>query len=247
MTTWADNPTPWPLQVALGYIPDLALVNKSGRNSDIDTATVPEDVWEVGGVYTGFPLGAPETLNWVSTSDSDTGTVRWIGLKSATSQTYEQGSVVLNGLTPVNSSDTWYRVHTAFYDTGDSTTFNVGTITCKHTTTTANVFLSIVPGRSQSNMAAITVPFNRRGIITQAVCSILGTPIASVTGNLWVRENGRSPRLRVPFEASTNQTSNLVIEDGLVFPALTDIIPRIITASANNSDVGFSYSIYFIK
>lgn len=246
MAIFAGDPIPWPFDVVTGAVPTVSLVNKTGRNSDVDIATVPEDVWEVGGTYTGFPLGAPETLNWVSTSASDTGTVRWLGLKSNTSETYEMGSVVLNGTTPVNSSDTWYRVHTAWYDTGSPTTFNIGTITCKHTTTTANVFLSIVAGRSQSNMAGITVPYNRTGIITKASCYILGTPSAEVVGNFWLRENGRSPRLRIPFEASTGASSSLDFESGLALPALTDIMPRIVSSIANNTDVVFSYGIYFI-
>jgi hypothetical protein len=34
-----------------GSIPDRFTVNKFGKNPDVDTATVPEDLWEVGGVY----------------------------------------------------------------------------------------------------------------------------------------------------------------------------------------------------
>lgn len=45
-------------------------VNKFGRNFDIDTATLPEDIWDVGGVH--VPITAAQTLTVTSANANDT-------------------------------------------------------------------------------------------------------------------------------------------------------------------------------
>ena len=47
--------------ISLGLVPGVSHINKFGRNSLIDAATVPEDIWDVGGVY--VPPTAPRIHN----------------------------------------------------------------------------------------------------------------------------------------------------------------------------------------
>lgn len=60
------------LMIALGAIEGYTHLRKFGRNTEIDTATDPEDVWGGGGLYTGFPTGAADTVDIVSASADDT-------------------------------------------------------------------------------------------------------------------------------------------------------------------------------
>jgi len=57
------------LSVALGLIPNAAINNKFGKNSDIDIGSVPEDIWSGGGLY-NF-LSAPTTLFIASENTND--------------------------------------------------------------------------------------------------------------------------------------------------------------------------------
>lgn len=61
------------LEVAKGGVPGHSHINKFGRNSDIDTDTDPEDVWDGGSLW--VPPTAARIHDITSTSASDAGTV----------------------------------------------------------------------------------------------------------------------------------------------------------------------------
>lgn len=59
-------------------VPDKFTVNKFGRNQDVDTATVPEDIWEIGGAY---PFQSANQEIEVVVAAGDVGkTIRWQGM-----------------------------------------------------------------------------------------------------------------------------------------------------------------------
>jgi hypothetical protein len=240
------------LEIGRGRLTGIAKSNKSGRNGDIDTATVPEWIWENGGVYTGFPDGDAETLRIVSTDENDaasgTGarTVTVTGLDE--NWLIQSETLTLNGVTPVTGSLLFRRVHTASVQTSGSTNtaYNIGTITVSHSTTTANVFLTIQPGRNQSNAAVYTVPDGKIGIKLNLRVEVDRGNASTISGFVYVREFGKSPRLRRPFTASS--TSNYYEEPygGLTYPAKTDIGIVVTACSANNTAVNASFDIILI-
>lgn len=59
------------LMLASGKVSGHSVVNKFGRNSDIDTGTAPEDIWDGGGLYN--PPTTNRTHQIASTSVEDTG------------------------------------------------------------------------------------------------------------------------------------------------------------------------------
>lgn len=233
--------------IAEGFYNGRYIVAKFGRNPDIDTGSVPEDVHFLGGTYTGFPTGAAEELQIVSTNAGDTGTVTFAYLASFTATAWQNATVTLNGTTPVNTGITAVRCHTANYNAGSGTSFNLGDITIRHRTTTSNVFVVIPTGRSQSNNSAYTIPFGSRGFIKRFVVrENSGTASTFVEGALWLREFNKSPRLRRAFAASTSAPFEEVIYGGIELPALTDIHVRILSASANNLSVVAGYDIIVV-
>jgi len=235
------------IAISRGLFEGYSIVQKFGRNGDIDTASVPEDIWNGGGAYAGFPTGAPEEFQVFSSSASDTGVLTFTYLPTTTSTAYVTATVTLNGTTPVNTGVTGYRMHTAQYNNGAATTFNVGTITVRHRTTTANIFCVMPIGRSQTNVAAYTVPFGYTAYIKRLFCRVIGATTGTVDGAVWVRVAGMSPRLRRPFTAATADAFEETPYGGIAISAQSDIQVRISSASANNLDVIAGYDIILIK
>jgi hypothetical protein len=240
------RPTISTLEVASGRFLGIDIVSKFGKNSDVDTGSVPEDIWGNGGTYTGFPTGSPETLECFSSSASDTGVLTISGLKTSSSTAIESESVTLNGTTPVTTVNTWYRAHTARYSSGSETGLNVGLITIRHSTTTANVFLLIDIGTSQSYSTGFTVPAGKTGYITQVLGSLQGSTSGVVDLALWVRTFGSSPRIRRPFTISQNAPIVYNIAASIICTEKSDIVIRATSASTQNLSVLAGYDIYLV-
>lgn len=79
------NDAPWTQRVAEGRVTGYSHVNKFGLNTDIDTATVPETIWDGGGLYVE-PTQA-RLHNVVSTSTEDAGSVVSSGTATGGSKT----------------------------------------------------------------------------------------------------------------------------------------------------------------
>lgn len=235
------------LLISLGLFSGYSIVNKFWWNSDIDTWTVPEDVWNGWGVYTWFPTGSPEEFQVFSSNVWDTWTLTFTYLASSTATAYQTASVTLNWTTHVNTWVTGWRVHTAQYSSGSSTTFNLWEITLRHRTTTANVFCKMPIGRSQTNACAYTVPAWYTAKIERLFCSVLGATTAQCNWELWVRTLNGSPRLRRPFSASTWQKFEEHPYGWITITAGSDITVRISEVSANNTDVIAWFDLILIK
>lgn len=239
---------PADIELVAGRFQGFYTVNKYGRNLDIDTATVPEDIWDGGGVYTGFPVGAAAACSAVSTSGADTGTLIVTGLKTETSSLYTTEEFVLTGLTPV-SIGSWWRINMAAYNNSSATGFNAGDISIYRTATPANIFVVMQTGVSETAIAATTVPYGFKGYLRKLYCEVSKSgPTSVIDGGIWVREYGNSPRLTRLFTASSSIDAHVFEPATAVeFPERTDIVVRITACSANNTIVFAGFDIIFVK
>lgn len=235
-----------------------SIVNKAGINTDIDTGSIPEDIWDVGGTYTGFPNTSGETISVLSSSATDTNgnasgawTVRITGLDADYNTQSE--TFTLNGTTPVTGALTFTRVHTAQVVTSgtSNSVFNVGTITVRHTTTTANVFLSIRPGTNQSNCSAYTIPAGYTAFMRTITTNILSASATTAAADysIWTQSalKTNAPRLRRPSATYYGGETVDVIYGGLIFTEKTDMILRVTNVSANNTSITGGYDLILIK
>lgn len=250
------------IDMASGRFQGFSIVNKFGTNSDIDTASVPEDIWENGGVYTGFPATG-EPLRAVSTSTDDDvgGTGAEIITAQAMTEDWEWVEITftLNGTGAVApdapyASTNFIRCHTATVTqsaNGANTGVNAGTITVYQSVTTTNIFLSMRPGRNQTNCSAYTIPAGYTGYMRFVHCSIRGTAQLTqsqgVEGRIWTRAFGHPFRSRRPFISTSNYRLEDNIYGGLVFAEKSDVVLRITTSSADNISVSGGYDMILSK
>lgn len=238
------------LSIAEGKYSGISIVNKFGFNSDVDSATVPEDVWEGGGTYTGWATAA-ELVQVFSASTSDTAagvgarTLRIIGLDA--NYDVQSETITLNGTTPVSSTQTFIRIHTASVLTAGTAEVNQGIITVRQATTTANVFLSLIAGRNQSNAAVYTVPAGYTAYMRNIHAAASPTNTASVQGQIWTRSFGGAFRSRRPFFISNAFRLYDTVYGGLVFTEKSDITIRIISCSANNVAVNAGFDLILVR
>lgn len=247
------------IDIAAGKYSGFSIVNKAGFNPDIDTTTVPEDVFELGGIYPGFPLTSGETLTVFSDSLNDTAagsglrTIRVTGLDPFFNPQSED--FTMQGLTPVTGTKIFVRAHTATQiTTGGSplnSNSNVGTITVRHTTTTGNVFLAMRPGVGQTNCAAYTIPAGYTGYLRKKTCkigSVSGTT-AACDYSIWTQPADKSAasRLRRPDSSYYGDGVPDKIYGGISFAEKMDIMLRVTSVASNNTQVYGMYDIVLVK
>ena len=141
--------------IAKGEVVDNSVVFISGKNPNVLTSDLPETIWNVGGLYPWSAWnGGNKSLSLVSTSASDTAAVVLSGLDN----NYDPVSVTitLNGLTPVNTPTSFFRLNNAIYLDGPNS--NVGTITIKIGSQTGTTVGQIDPQTGNTSMSIYTVP-----------------------------------------------------------------------------------------
>lgn len=234
------------LVIAQSLFQGYSIVNKVGRNPSTTAISVPEDVWNNSTIYTGFPTGSPEEIQIVLSSASDVGgVVTFQYLATSTSTAWVSATITTTGTT-TNTGVTAYRVHTCQFASGTATGFNVGTVTLRHRTTTANVFIVMPIGKGQSYASGYTVPTGSTGYIRRLFCRVYSNNSVSVEGGLWVRASGSSPRIRRPFEAGSSSGFEEYPYGGITISGGSDLIVRI-TSTTGSLSVIAGYDLILVK
>jgi hypothetical protein len=149
-----------------------------GVNIDVDTGTLPEDIWQYGGVF--VPPTTYRLHNFASTSANDTaaGTgARTLTVEGVTTNGIESETLTMNGLASVSTvksySDLWFKVATA----GSGLT-NAGAITATAATdATVTAYLPTGVGNTTRKAIKLIPPgytgymYNFQGGMKQATAS----------------------------------------------------------------------------
>jgi len=244
------------LAVAENQIPGHTILEKYGRNSDIDSGSAPEDIWNGGGDYTGFPTGAAETMEIFSDDTSDTSagtgarTVTIYNLMDGSGNSMPDVTVTLNGTTPVSlGAQTYYRGGTRIkVRTAGSSGHNEGELTLRHTTTTANIFAVMPAERNQTAIAAYTVPMNKTLYVKRINFQMARANGSAGSANMTFRERPDGEVFHASVSPEITNSSSYTFENNgfLVFSAMTDIKARCESVSDNNTIVTADFSGFLI-
>jgi hypothetical protein len=238
------RPLDFNLAVAESLYQNRTNTIKDGVNADIDTASVPEDIWSAGGAYTGFPAAAAAAE--IVVAGADTGTVYYSYMATDTDTDYTFGSKAITGAGTYSLGHNVWRCNFAYFVSSNPADFNAGLITIRHTATPSNIFVTIDAGISQSYCSAYTVPYGSSVYIDRISGTLRGSSTGSADGYFYYRQYGESPRLRFPFVL---QFGSLYFDDVdylVRIPERTDIMP-ITASSANNLSAQISYRLLKTK
>jgi hypothetical protein len=174
--------------IAAGKIDDHFALHKFGHNDAV--GTTEEVIWTAGNGYTY--LSAAETLQ-VSSSDADddgspagTGarTILICGLDTNWAELEE--TVILNGTTSVETTNSFLRVFRSYVITAGSSQTNEGLISIKDNADVVQL-AEIVANKGQTEMAMWTVPADNTFFITRTYASESNNK--KVTISLYTRDN----------------------------------------------------------
>lgn len=126
------NPSDYQLITgSLNLSSDFDLLQLEFQNTDIDSTTTPETLWDVGGTINWTTAAGATTLVSASANDAAAGTgartVLVTGLDANRDIISE--TVTLNGVTPVNLTNNFFRVNSMTVVTAGSTGYNEGALT----------------------------------------------------------------------------------------------------------------------
>lgn len=229
------------LDVGAGRLAWARRVLASGVNTDLDTASMPEDVWAGGGLYP-FPSAAT-TLEAVSSSANDTsaGTGMRTMIVQGLDANYAeiQESVTMNGTTPVALANSYLRLNVAAVTSAGSGKTNAGTVTIRETGggTTRGVMEA---GYGNMRQAIYTVPAGYTLMVVSVTLGVVkqasGSAVPHVTGAAYF--GSPTGFTRMTQELSTEDTPFL---NHIIIPAPVpekwDFSIRITDCSENNVQI----------
>lgn len=212
----------------------------SGFNPDIDSATVPEDIWPQGGEVAFSDIAA--VIDIVSTSALDTvagtgaRTISVIGVDANFDEIIE--IVELNGLTPVATIQFYLFSNICILNSVGALNVNQGLITFSINGNLGNV---IAIGKGQSQAAAAVFPNAQiKGTSAHLISAfaVIGKqPGAQATITLRRRRIGDGMVTTVTLDipvTSDGGAVNIPIFTPVIFAAGEQVVVQVIELSANN-------------
>lgn len=227
-------------------------IHKFGANGDISSGSVPEDIWDGGGLYTGFIASAVacEILSNDANDDAgDTGarTVEVQGLDALGN--IQIVTATMDGVNPV-AIGTFLRIYRMFVKSAGTSEGNEGTITAR-TVAGAVAMAQISPLIGQTLMAVYTIPndFNSANMV-QLIIGIRATTAQAVSATVALQARPDGEAWQTKEYLDVHSYGNVAIIDFRHAPGyapLTDLRLRVLAVSGNNIVISGGFDLKFVE
>ena len=224
------------LAVNMGQVPGHSFMDKYGANKDIDTGTVPEDVWGGGGLYPYDADGTAPIVSLVSDSASDTMDINVQGLDI--DGEFVSQTITLTGSTRVALTTPLWRVYRM---SNENSVDAVGTIYCYtwilNVPPSANIRALIKVGNGQTLMALFTIPKGKVGyLIRGEFGAIRNRNSGEIEAGYFSRRLGKVFKIKKAIGLVVSGSS--IYQDKRsapdVIPSFTDVRLTVLDVSAND-------------
>jgi hypothetical protein len=163
------------------------VVNKFGRNEDVDTSD--EDIWDGGATWVAPTATRIHDLTSTSTDDDNVGgtgarTVQVYGLDA--DYDLQDETVELNGTSDVATASSYTMIYRLIVRTAGSGGANAGTITAT-AQTDSTVTAQITIGNNQTLMAIYQVPHNHTGYLLGYYATTNKANLGNADIKLWAK------------------------------------------------------------
>jgi hypothetical protein len=238
---------------AIGVIDGYEKITIFGDNEDIDTATVPETIWEKGGAYT-WPTSATQVdVTSTSTNDTNGGSGARTLLIQGLNSDFEKISetIILEGTDTVTTTKSFLRLNKVVVLTAGSNGTNAGDIEGVPTGG-GNTCFFVSTGTGLSHHGFYTVPKDHTLVIKNVVLTAGKTQSALVEINLYVRNNAVDDAAWInPNHADISSDAGPAIipigDSGISIAEKVDLELQVSSSSANNVEVTSVLHCWLIK
>lgn len=156
--------------------------------------------------------------------------------------------VIMNGTTAVLTTKLYLRQTRGIIETAGSTFSNVGEITARQSTTTANITMVMPAVTGQSAIACATIPSNKMWLIKnfKAAMIITGNKVGSASIEFQSRTRGGAWQTKRYVAIGDGIDYSELLEGGILLDSQTDVRWRVVDVFANNTQVNASFEYYEI-
>lgn len=241
------------LEIAKGNVTKHGIITKFGHNSDVDTGTLPEDIWGQGGLFVAPTAARIHNIVSASTNDTSAGTGARTVLVYGINGSYDRvtETITMNGTSNVATVNSYLHIHLMQVITVGSGGVNAGVITAT-AQTDATVTCHMDASEGQSSSAIYLVPTGYKAYI-QRIRARMNNSTANSSATIGVFTKPFEKSLQLKTKIGINNSGSSFVEldytdsAPFIIPAKCFIRMIVTGVTNNNTEIQGEYDLILIQ